>query len=128
MESRPPIRGGRPPLGTIPETVASHPAIAALLVILFGVSGLCYIDIQEDAMARNRELAELLDSLSRDELGQEHEAYRFGLGQVFGRGVGFPPLRTVRHWLGGRMFNPFLYGTVLCLMMAVALLFPLYGN
>lgn len=51
------------------------------MIVLFGMSELLYIDIQGDVIARNRELEGLLDSLSRDAMGPEHEAYVRELGR-----------------------------------------------
>jgi hypothetical protein len=96
----------------------------ALMVVLFGLSELLYIDIQEDAIARGRELEGLMDSLSRDAIGTEHEAYRFGLGKVFGGGR-LLKLKSVHSWIGYRTFNPFLYGSLLFLMLAAALVAPI---
>jgi hypothetical protein len=94
-----------------------------VMVVLFELSELLYIDIQEEAIARNRELVALLDSLSRDLIGPEHEAYRFGLGKVFGGGR-LLRLASIRSWIGYRAFNPLLYGSLIFLMLAAALVAP----
>jgi hypothetical protein len=96
----------------------------ALMVVLFGLSELLYIDIQEDAISRSRELEGLLDSLSRGATGPEHEAYSFGLGEVFGGGR-LLKLKSVRSWIGYRTFNPMLYGSLLFIMLAAALVAPM---
>jgi hypothetical protein len=57
-----------------------------LMILFFGLSEMYYIDIQEDAIARNRELEKLLDRLLKSGVKPEHEAYEFGLGKVFGGG------------------------------------------
>jgi hypothetical protein len=98
-----------------------------LMVLFFGLSEMSYIDIQEDAIARNRELEKLLDSLSRDEVGPEHDAYQFGLGKVFGGGRMLKP-KNVLSWLTYRTFNPFLYGSLLGLMIVAALVAPASGK
>ena len=93
------------------------------MVMLFGLAELLYIDIQEDAITRNRELENLLDSLSRDAIGAEHEDYKFGLGRVFGGGRLLKPMKAIS-WIGYRTFNPILYGSLLVLMLAAALTAP----
>ena len=55
-----------------------------LMVLFFGLAEMSYIDIQENAITRNRELEKLPDSLSRSQAGPEHDAYQFGIGEVFG--------------------------------------------
>jgi hypothetical protein len=94
-----------------------------LMVALFGSAELLYIDIQEDAISRNRELENLLDSLSRGAIGPEHEAYRFGLGKVFGGGR-LPKLKSIYSWIGYRTFNPILYGSLFLLMLTAAMVAP----
>ena len=99
-----------------------------LMVLFFGLSEMFYIDIQEDAIARNRELGKLLDLLSRSEIGPEHDAYQFGLGRVFfGRGR-LLKSKNILTWLSYRTFNPFLYGGLLCLMILAALVAPVSGK
>jgi hypothetical protein len=95
-----------------------------LMVILFAISELSYIDIQEDAAARSRELDALIDALSRGEPGPEHEAYRFGIGKAFDR-VGLPHPQRAFRWLTYRTFNPVLYGTVFILMVLGATVAPM---
>lgn len=95
----------------------------AVIVIFFGVAEMAYIDIQEDAITRNCELGDLLDSLSRGQLGPEHQAYHFGLGRVFGGGRMLKPKKFL-HWLGYRTFNPVLYGGIFGLMIAAAIIDP----
>ena len=82
-----------------------------------------YIDIQEDVVARSRELDSLIDSLSRGQVGPEHDAYQFGLAKVFGGGR-MLRLGNVLHWLKYRTFNPFLYGGAFSLMIAAVLIAP----
>jgi hypothetical protein len=101
--------------------------VGGLMVLLFGLSEMFYIDIQEDAIARNRELEKLLDSLSQGSVGPEHDAYQFGLGKVFGGGR-LPKSRDVLRWMAYRTFNPFLYGALLCLMIAGAIITPASGK
>jgi hypothetical protein len=93
----------------------------ALIVLGFGVAEMAYIDIQEDAITRNRELADLLDSLSRGQAGPEHETYHFGLGKVFGGGRMLSP-KKVLVWSGYRTFNPILYGGIFSLMVVAAII------
>jgi hypothetical protein len=45
----------------------------AVMILLFGIAEMYYVDIQEDAIDRNRELDALIDSLSRGNIGPEHE-------------------------------------------------------
>jgi hypothetical protein len=90
-----------------------------LMVLFFGLSELYYIDIQEDAIARNRELEVLLDQLLKSGISSDHEAYKFGLGKVFGGGR-MPRLNNIKSWVLYRTFNPFLYGGLLVLMIAAA--------
>lgn len=99
-----------------------------LMVLFFGLSEMSYVDIQEDVMVRNRELEKLLDSLSRSEIGPEHHAYQFGLGKVFfGSGRMLRP-RNALTWLSYRTFNPFLYGSLLCLMILAVFVAPVSGK
>jgi hypothetical protein len=99
-----------------------------LMVLFFGLSEMSYVDIQEDVIARNRELEKLLDSLSRSEIGPEHDAYQFGLGKVFfGSGRMLRP-KNVLTWLSYRTFNPFLYGSLLCLMILAVFVAPVSGR
>jgi hypothetical protein len=91
-----------------------------VMILFFGLSEMYYIDIQEDAMARNRELAKLLDLLLKFGLKPEHEAYEFGLGKFF-RGGRSLKLRNVKSWVLYRTFNPFLYGGLLSLMIVAAI-------
>src|ERR1035441_982903 len=98
-----------------------------LMVLLFGLAEMSYIDIQEDVSARNRELEKLLDSLSRAQVGPEHDAYQFGLCKVFRAGRMLKP-KKVLSWLKYRTFNPFLYGGLLCLMTAAAIVAPTSGK
>ena len=95
-----------------------------LLTVFFAVSEMYYIDIQEDVMRRNRELDSLIDSMSRGELGPEHEEYVFGLGKAFGPGR-WVKLRNTVKWAGYRTFSPALYLGLLILMSTGALLLPL---
>lgn len=71
----------------------------ALMVLFFGLSEMSYVDIQEDVIARNRELEKLLDSLSRSEIGPEHDGYQFGLGKVFFRSSRVLRPKNVLTWL-----------------------------
>jgi hypothetical protein len=64
----------------------------------FGLSELHHIDIQEDAIARNRELAKLLDQLLKFGLRPEHETYEFGIGKFF-RGGRMLKLQNVKSWV-----------------------------
>jgi hypothetical protein len=99
----------------------------ALMIIFFGLSEMYYIDIQEDAIARNRELERLLDSLLKSGVKPEHEAYQFGLGKVFGGGRMLKP-KNVISWMFYRTFNPFLYGSLLGLMIVAAIIVPASGR
>ena len=56
------------------------------MIFFFGLSEMYYIDIQEGAITRNRELERLLDRLLKSGVKPEHEAYEFGLGKIFGGG------------------------------------------
>jgi|ERR1700733_1641891 len=99
-----------------------NPAIfwaGALMILFFGLSEMYYIDIQEDAITRNRELERLLEGLLKSGVGPGHEAYEFGLGKIFGGGR-MLNLKDVRSWVLYRTFNPFLYGALLCLMIVAA--------
>jgi hypothetical protein len=91
----------------------------ALMIAFFGLSELYYIDIQEDAISRNRELAKLLDLLLRSGLKPDHESYEFGLGKVF-RGGRMMKIDDVKSWVLYRTFNPFLYVGLLALMIIAA--------
>jgi len=91
-----------------------------LMIVFFGLSEMYYIDIQEDAMARNRELARLLGLFLKSGLGPEHEAYEFGLGKFFGGGR-MLKLKNIKSWVLYRTFNPFLYGGLLGLMIIAAI-------
>jgi len=99
----------------------------ALMIIFFGLSEMYYIDIQEDAIARNRELERLLDALLKSGVNQDHEAYQFGLGKVFGGGR-MLKLKNVLPWMLYRTFNPFLYGGLFSLMIVAALVVPPSGK
>jgi hypothetical protein len=99
----------------------------ALMVLFFGMSEMYYIDIQEDVITRNRELEKLLDSLSRDQVGPEHEAYQFGIGKIFGGGR-MLKVKNILRWSVYRTFNPFLYGCLLTLMIVAALVAPASGK
>jgi hypothetical protein len=92
-----------------------------LMIVFFGLSEMYYIDVQEDAMARNRELARLLDLLLKFGVRPEHEAYEFGLGKFFERGVRMLKLKNVKSWVLYRTFNPVLYGCLLGLMIIAAI-------
>jgi hypothetical protein len=94
------------------------------LVAFFALAEMYYIDIQEDVITRNRELDGLIDSLSRGQIGPEHDAYQFGLGKVFGGGR-MLKMKDVSYWLKYRTFNPFLYGGALFLMITAALIAPI---
>lgn len=94
--------------------------VGGLMIVFFGLSEMYYIDIQEDAMARNRELARLLDLLLKFGLKPEHEAYEFGLGKFFGGGR-MLRLKYVKSWVLYRTFNPFLYGGLFSLMVIAAI-------
>jgi hypothetical protein len=61
--------------------------------------------------------------LSRGAIGPEHEAYRFGLGKVFGGGR-LPKLKSIYSWIGYRTFNPILYGSLFLLMLTAAMVAP----
>jgi hypothetical protein len=105
------------------EFTTHNPAVfwsGALMTVFFALSEMYYIDIQEDAIARSRELAKLLERLLKFGLKSEHEAYEFGLGKVFGGGHTLK-LENVRSWLLYRTFNPFLYGGVLGLIIIAAI-------
>lgn len=91
-----------------------------LMIFFFGLSEIYYIDIQEDAIDRNRELENLIDQLLKSGPGPEHEAYKFGLGKIFGGGR-MLKLKNVRSWVLYRTFNPFLYGGLFILMIAAAI-------
>jgi hypothetical protein len=91
-----------------------------LMIIFFWLSELYYIDIQEDAIARNRELAKLLDQLLKFGLRPEHETYEFGIGKFF-RGGRMLKLQNVKSWVLYRTFNPILYGGLLVLMITAAI-------
>lgn len=93
----------------------------ALTVVFFGIAEMAYIDIQEDAITRNCELGDLLDSLSRGQVGPEHEAYHFGLGKVFGGGRMLKP-KKILAWSQYRTFNPVLYGGIFILMISAAII------
>jgi hypothetical protein len=82
------------------------------MILFFGLSELYYIDIQEDAITRNRELEVLLDQLLKSGVNSDHDAYEFGLGKVFGGGR-MLKLDNVKSWVLYRTFNPFLYGGLL---------------
>lgn len=100
-----------------------NPAIfwsGVLMIIFFGLSELYYIDIQEDAISRNRQLANLLDQLLKFGLNPEHEVYEFGLGKFF-RGGRMLKLNRVKSWVLYRTFNPFLYGGLLALMIIASI-------
>jgi hypothetical protein len=105
---------------------AHSPAVfwaGALMVVFFASSEMYYIDIQEEVIARSRQLEQLIDSLSRDQMGPQHEEYRFGFGKIF-RGGKIPKPRDVMHWLAYRTFNPLLYGGLLSLMILAAIVAP----
>lgn len=109
-------------IATVGFTVR-NPAIfwaGALMILFFGLSEMYYIDIQEDAITRNRELERLLDRLLKSGVKPEHEAYEFGLGKIFGGGR-MLKLKNVRSWVLYRTFNPFFYGALLCLMIVAAI-------
>ena len=91
-----------------------------LMILSFGLSEMYYIDIQEDAIARNRELEKLIDQLLKAGPGPDHVAYKFGLGKVFGGGR-MLKLENVKSWVLYRTFNPFLYGTLFGLMVIAAI-------
>jgi len=91
-----------------------------LMILFFGLSELYYIDIQEDAITRNRELEVLLDQLLKSGVNSDHDAYEFGLGKVFGGGR-MLKLDNVKSWVLYRTFNPFLYGGLLGLMIIAAI-------
>ena len=95
-----------------------------LLVLFFGIAEMYYIDIQEDVIARGRELDALIDSLSRDQSGPEHEQYVFGLGKTFGGGRMLRPGKVLS-WMGYRTFNPALYAGILALMVLAAFVAPI---
>lgn len=100
-----------------------NPAVfwaGALMIIAFGLSEMYYIDIQEEAVARNRELENLIDQLLKSGPGPEHAAYKFGLGKIFGGGR-MLKLENVRSWALYRTFNPFLYGALFGLMFITAI-------
>jgi hypothetical protein len=98
-----------------------------LMILCFGLSEMYYIDIQEDAITRNRELERLLDQLLKSGVKSEHEAYEFGLGKVFGGGR-MLKLKNVRSWVLYRTFNPILYVGLLCLMIIAAITVRTSGN
>jgi hypothetical protein len=92
---------------------AHTPAIfwaGALMVLFFGLSEFYYIDIQEDAIARNRELEVLLDQLLKSGVSSDHEAYKFGLGKIFGGGR-MLGLNNVKSWVLYRTFNPLCWSS-----------------
>lgn len=91
-----------------------------LMIVFFGLSEMYYIDIQEDAIARNCELARLLDQILKFGVKPEHEAYEFGLGKFFGGGR-MLKMKNVKSWVLYRTFNPFLYGGLLGLMIIAAI-------
>ena len=90
-----------------------------LMIFFFALSELYYIDIQEDAITRSRELEKLIDRLLRSGMKPEHDAYEFGLGKVFGGGR-IPKMKNLKSWVLYRTFNPFLYCGLLGLMIAAA--------
>lgn len=71
-----------------------------------------YIDIQEDAIDRNRELDALIDSLSRGSVGPEHEEYVFGLGKIFGGGRILRPRKVVIGWAIGPSIHFYMEGSL----------------
>jgi hypothetical protein len=91
-----------------------------LMIFFFALSELYYIDIQEDASRRSRELEKLIDQLLRTGIKPEHHAYEFGLGKVFGGGR-MPEMKELKSWILYRTFNPVLYCGILGLMIAAAI-------
>jgi len=89
------------------------------MIFFFALSELYYIDIQEDAIMRSRELEKLIDQLLRSGIKPEHHAYEFGLGKVFGGGR-MPKVKDLRSWILYRTFNPILYCGLLGLMTTAA--------
>jgi len=90
------------------------------MIFFFALSELYYIDIQENAITRSRELEKLIDQLLKSGIKPEHDAYEFGLGKVFGGGR-MPKMKDLKSWILYRTFNPFLYCGLLGLMIAAAI-------
>jgi hypothetical protein len=91
-----------------------------LMIFFFALSELYYIDIQEDAITRSRELEKLIDHLLRSGINPEHNVYEFGLGKVFGGGR-MLKIKDIKSWILYRTFNPILYCGLLSLMIAAAI-------
>ncbi len=91
------------------------------IVPLFALSEFYYLDIQEDVIERSAYLEPLIDSLRRAGPGPEHEAYKFGIRDVFGGGRRLK-ISKVARWALYRTFNPFLYGGLLLVILVMAIL------
>jgi hypothetical protein len=94
-----------------------------LMVLMFALAEMHYIDIQDDVITRSKELEVLLGLLVREGVHADLEKYDFGIGKVFKGGRVLKP-REVAHWCCYRTFNPFLYGGALMLMVLAAAFAP----